>query len=146
MFKTRRKLPRELGHFGAHAFDPGRIDYQRWKIRIRKVTIVMRVFFGAHFAGFVAIRIVKSRRLHDPSAVFDQFDLAGGLDLDRGLQKPERIEVLDLTARTEFGLTAWANGDVGIDPKTPLLHVSVANSQPYDQAMERACIGHGFTR
>ena len=104
----------------------------------------MRVFLAAHRAGLVAIGIVEPGFLNDPTAVFDQLDLATHLEFDRALHEAKGIQVLDFAAGAELGLTHRAHRHIGIDPERAFLHVAVANAKPGHQTVQGLGISHRF--
>ena len=63
----------------------------------------MRLFLGAHGAGFVLVGIIEAGFLIDLAAGFDDRDLAAGLDLDGLLDEAHGVHVLDLAAGAEMG-------------------------------------------
>jgi hypothetical protein len=66
----------QFRHRSFDLLDPRIGNDQRWQVRVREVAVILRVFLAAHFAGFLAVRIVQTGGLHHGAAVFDQFDLA----------------------------------------------------------------------
>ena len=50
------------------------------------------------------------------------------LELDRPLDRPERVHVLDLDPRPERLLAPRPQGDVGLDPHLAALHVGIADA------------------
>jgi hypothetical protein len=101
----------------------------------------VRVFLGAHRARLAALRIEEARLLDDLAAILDELDLPAHLELDRLLEEAERVEVLDLAARSERR-AGLAHGDVRVATERPLLHVAVADADPAHQRMQRLRVRH----
>ena len=69
------QMLREVVHIGL-------VEFQRQKVRIGEVAVVVRLFLGAHGARLALAGIEQARFLIDCSAILENADLAAGLDLD----------------------------------------------------------------
>ena len=107
----------QLGHVSPHSGNESLIDEDRQEIRIREVTVVVRLFLAAHRTGFVAVGIVEARFLDHLAAAFQHLDLAINFVKDCALQKAEGIEVLGLCARAELISAGAPHRDVGVTAK-----------------------------
>ena len=77
-------------------------DDDRHKIRIREVTVIMRILLGTHRIGIFLVVIPAARLLNDLLALLDQLDLTGTLPFDRTGDCLEGVQVLHLGSRTEL--------------------------------------------
>ncbi len=99
----------------------------------------MRFFLGAHGAGFLLVRIEQAGFLHHFATGLDDGNLAFRLDLDRLLDEPHGVHILDLAARAQmaeilrflifFVLTGQTDRHVHIGAHGTGLHVAVARPQ-----------------
>jgi hypothetical protein len=134
----------QLRKLRAHRGDRLRLDDYGQEVGIGKVSVVVRFFLAAHRTRLVLVGIIEPRLLRDSSAAFEELDLTRRLDFDGFLDESERVEILELRARTELLLSRASNGDVGIAPKRSFLHVAVANAEVTDESMNGAHIRAGF--
>ena len=118
----------------------------RQQIGIREVAIVVRFFLAAHRPRLFAVGVEEPRLLHDFAAAFDELDLPRGFDLDRFLDEPERVQVLELRARAELRLAAPAHRNVRVATERAFLHVAVADLEVADERVNLAHVGAGFGR
>jgi hypothetical protein len=119
-------------------------NHQRRQVRVREVAVILRVFLAAHFARFLAVRIVQAGRLDDLAAVFDQLDLAAHFDVHGFFDEAEGVQVLDLAAGAEFLLADRTHRDVDVAAEGAFLHVAVADAQPHHQRVQGLGVGHRF--
>src|SRR3569623_394386 len=126
--ETGALLVRQLRQVRFQLLDIGLGEFQRQKVGIREVAIVVCLFLGAHRARLALVGIVKPGFLVDRAAVFDDFDLPARLILDRVADKADRVHVLDLAAGAE-PLARPANRDVDVRAQVALLHVTVAGAE-----------------
>ena len=99
----------------------------------------MRLFFGAHGAGFVLVGVKQTGFLRNRASVLKNGNLAACLDINRHLDKPRRVHVLDLAARAKlaeilcrliaFVITGAANRHVHIRAHAAVLHVAITRAQ-----------------
>ena len=101
----------------------------------------MRLFLAAHHARFSGVRIEQHGSLLYLPAVFQCVDLPLHLVVYGLLHELERIEVLDLAARTER-LTGAAHRHVHVAAERAFLHVAVADADPAHQRVQRFGIGY----
>jgi hypothetical protein len=64
--------------------------------------------------------------------------------VDRLLDKTERVDVLDLAAGAELGLTHRAHRHVAVATQRAFGHVAVADAQVAHQGVHGLDVGHGF--
>ena len=62
--------------------DVGLGEFQRQKVGVGEVAVVVGFFLGAHRPGFAFDWIKQARLLFDFAAVFDDADLAAGFGFD----------------------------------------------------------------
>ncbi len=103
----------------------------------------MRVFLGAHHAGFAVIRVEQHGGLLDLAAIFDGFDLPADFVFNGLLQVAEAVQVLHLAARAER-LAGAAHGDVGVAAEGAFLQVAVADADPLHECVQGLGVGYGF--
>ena len=134
---------RELGDEGADFFDVvGGGD--REEVWIGEVTIVVRVFFSAHFLGFAEFFIPAPSGLDESLAVVESLALAGNLVVDGATDGGGRVHVLELNFGSEFILFIFAYGDVHITAHLSFVHVGVGNATGDEDLLEGLEIGEGF--
>ena len=142
-----KPLPPPLRQFRQRTFDaldPRLLEDHRQQIRIGKVTIILGVFLAAHGAGLFPFGIIQARLLHDLLAVFLAFHLPPDLIVQRLLDETERVEVLDLRARSQFARAGLAHRHIGVAPQGAFLHVAVADAEVTDQTMDGFHAGRGL--
>ena len=116
----------------------------------------MRVFLGAHRAGFALVWIEQAGLLIDAAAAFDDLDLASRFVFNRLLHEPEGVHVLDLaagpkllevTARAELLIGArFADRHVHIGAQIALLHVAVTRAERDNDGFQLLHIGRRLKR
>ena len=94
-------MPRQLVHIGL-------VEFERQKVRIGEIAVVVRLFLRAHGAGLALAGIEQARLLIDRAAILDDADLPARLVLDRLADEADRVDVLDLAAGAEFAPRAGA--------------------------------------
>ena len=120
------------------AFDEAIRQYQRQKVGIREIPVIMRLFLRAHRAGFPVARIVEPRFLVDLATILENGDLAPRLDLDGLADEADRIDVLDLAARAQRR-TRTPDRDIDVRAEIALLHIAIAGAEI---AQDLAQLGH----
>ena len=122
----------KFGHRLTNFFNPACCDDKGREVWVWEIAIVVRVFFAAHAACFVTVRVVEAGLLDHFATVLDQFDLTADLVLNRSLEEAKRIHVFNFAARAEFFLAFRTHRYVGVHTKGSLLHVAIANSKPHN--------------
>ena len=122
----------DLGH-------PFGVGIDRDQIRLGEVPVVVGLFLGAHGVGPTIGVVPMPGFLHDLLARGVHVGLAGCLVLDGPAQRPQRVQVLDLTAGAQFGGPLAADRHVGVDPHRALLHLPVADATGHQDRTE---LGH----
>src|SRR5690606_25830221 len=135
---------RQLPYQCAFLFYGRRVDFERRQIRIRKITIVVRVFLGAQRrrlrgAGIEAARLL----LYLTTSVQDR-RLARDLDGDGPLHELEGVDVLELYPRTETFAPLRAQGHVRVAAKAALFHVAVVDADRHQDLAYGAHVGGGL--
>ena len=77
------------------------------------------------------------------SAVLDQRDLAGRLEVDRPRDRAQRVEVLDLAAGAELARPARPDRHVGVHPHRSLLHAAVGGAGGDEDRAQLGRVGAG---
>ena len=139
-------MSRQFGHALGDFILPALRDFDRQKIRIREITVIHRIFLGSHLTRFIAVRVIKTRGLHDFSARFDQFNLTVDFVVNGVLQELKRVDVFNFAARAELCFAHGAHRHVGVTPEVSFLHIAVRNTEPHDQRVQCLGVAHGFSR
>src|SRR5438128_1036030 len=111
-----------------------------WRqVRLREVAIVFGELLGPLRDRQPARIVPASRLLDQPAARLQDFRLADDLVLDRAMDRPEGVHVLDLDLGAELDPANRPERHVGVAAQLARLHVSVVDAdvledgaQPHD--------------
>jgi hypothetical protein len=106
-----------------------RLRLERRQIGLREVPVVVRFFLAAHRRRLAEVAVPQPRLLMDDAASPEHLDLPLDLELERLLEIPERVDVLDLRLRAEGRLPDGPDRHVRIAAQTALFHVAVVGAQ-----------------
>ena len=106
----------------------------------------MRVFLGAHGAGFAGLGVEQHGSLLNGAAFFNLGNLPLNLEVDGLLHEAEGVQVLDFTPGAELLLSNRTDRNVGVAAERSFLHVSIADADPAHQRVQRLGVGDGFGR
>jgi tRNA(Phe) wybutosine-synthesizing methylase Tyw3 len=84
------------------------------------------------------------RLLQDFAAANDQLHLAADLGRDRALDEAEGVQILELRAGTQFGVTDATNRHVGVAAELTLLHVRVRDVEVAQDLAQAAQVRAGL--
>ncbi len=115
---------------------PLRIHHQRKQVGLGEITVVVRLFLGAHAVGFAFVRVVEAGFLRDLAAGFNHANLPLNLVLQRFADKAERVDVLHFRLGAKFFLSARPHADVAIAAQRTFLHVAVADPGVEDDLLQ----------
>jgi hypothetical protein len=101
----------------------------------------VRVFFRAKHRRFPGFGVETACLLDDGAARVEDGRLASDLGIDGALNEAERIDVLELAARSERGRAPGANRNVRIAAKAALFEVAVVHTDEDEQVAKRAQVG-----
>ena len=130
---TLHLLGAEFRLFAADAFQPLITDIDRYQIRIREVTIILRILLGTHRIGIFLIIIPASRLLNDLFSGLQQIDLSLPLPLNGSGDGLEGIQVLHLGTGSELFRSHFSHGQINIGTHRAFLKLTVGRSQILDQ-------------
>ena len=116
----------------------------------------MRLFLGAHRPRFALVGVVQTGFLRHRSAIFDNGNLTAGFIVDRLLNKPQRVHVLDLAPCAQmrkvlcglifFILARTAHRHVHIGAQVAVLHIAIASAQIAQNLAQLGDIGRSLFR
>ncbi|MNW60014.1 hypothetical protein D3C74_379720 [compost metagenome] len=87
------------------------------QIRVREITIVMRLLFATHRQSFALSFIPAACLLNNFSAVIKNFGLTILFIFQTALYTTEGVHIFELRPSAQFLLTMWTQADVGITTK-----------------------------
>src|SRR5690606_40260986 len=96
-----------------------------WSSDVCSSDLIVGFFLAAHGARLVLVRVVQTGFLNHRAAVLDQLDLPLYLGIDRLLDEAEGVDVLDLAAGTELGLTLGPYRYVAVAAQRAFGHVAI---------------------
>jgi hypothetical protein len=134
---------RQFRQIGLQRLDEGVVEFQRQKVGIREVAVVVRLFLGAHRTGLALARIEQAGFLVDLAAILENGDLAAGFVLDGLADEADRVDVLDFAARAEIA-ARLAHRDVDVGAHRALVHVAVAGAEIAQDLAQLGEIGPGL--
>src|SRR5206468_5770635 len=92
----------QFRHRRMNGGNAARIDDRGRKVRLREVAVIMRFFFAAHRKRPAGGGVEEPRFLDDAAALLQDADLALDFVLERLLQEPERVQILDFRLGSEW--------------------------------------------
>src|SRR5436190_8231443 len=96
----------------------------------------MRVFFGSHSVGSSFIGVVEASLLSNLSARFNDSDMPFDFVLERQLDKPEGVDVLNFSLSSKLFLPARTHTDVGVAAQRAFFHVAIADAGIQDDLLQ----------
>src|SRR5690606_28246648 len=118
------------------------VERDRQQVGIRKVAIVVRFFLRAQRARLALVWVVEARFLPNRPAAFEHVDLPRDFIIDRSLDEPERVEILDLATGTELLLARRPHRHVRIAAERAFLHVAVADLEIAHERVDLLHVRH----
>ena len=108
----------------------------RHEVRIRKISVIMRVFFRAHAVRNAGVIIPTPCFLHELAALLQHFNLPGNFVFRRAPHAAEGIHVFDLNLFTQLLLPFEPNANVHVASHLALFHVAVTHTAVLKNALE----------
>jgi len=126
----------QFGQLVACPHDPIGVYYQRHKIRIGKIAVIVRFFLAAHGAGSSTGGIEQPCFLDNRAAIFNQVDLTPYLVFNGLLDKFEGVDIFYFGAGAQFFRSDFHDRYIGVAAETALFHVAVADVKPGHDPVE----------
>ena len=135
---------RKFGERVLHPGDPVGVQFQRRKVRLGEVSVIVRLFLAPHGKSAPFGFVPEARFLDDPAAFGNDPHLSFDFIVQSFLQKAKRIQVLYFNLSAECVRPFWPDRHVGIAPKAAFLHVAVADAQIQQSPAQVGHIVVGF--
>ena len=117
---------------------------ERRQVRLREVAIVVGRLLDPHPIRLATLLRPAPGLLDERLTGVEDRRLALDLEVDRALDRPERVHVLDLDPGAERLRTARPERDVGLDPHLAALHVGVRRADRAEQQLELLGVAAGL--